>query len=203
MGSHQCCAAERRGSALGWLCTAGDHVTEGDTDRELVSLRPQGTKGVLKIPPGHSQSSLVWTFLRVWDRIYCWTFLMFGYCIQILKEELNSRDILVFLPKCVCLCVRAHACVWTCIYMSFSFKHSSAPEQRLQRLPPAAALTWHWPSNKQRYDLLLGPALVWEREMKRGLIWPIVWTGVLSQKAQILLGLWCLCWHKGLNIGYD
>lgn len=108
-----------------------------------------------------------------------------------------------FLPKCVCLCVRAHACVWMCIYMSFSFKHLSAPEQRLQRLPPAAALTWHWPSNKQRYNLLLGPALVWEREMKRGLIWPIVWMGLLSQNAQILLGLWCLCWHKGLNIGYD
>lgn len=105
-------------------------------------------------------------------------FLMPGYCSWVLKEELCSRDIFLF------FCLKGCAC-------QFSFKHWSAPEQQLQRLPPAA-LTPHWP-NKQKHKLLLNPALVWEREMKRDLIWPVVWMDLLSKKASVLLGLWSLC----------
>jgi len=51
VGRQQCCAGERRGSALDWLWAAGDCVTEGGTNRKPVSLRPQGTKGMLQSSP--------------------------------------------------------------------------------------------------------------------------------------------------------
>lgn len=124
VGSQQCCAGERKGSELGWLCVAGDHVTEGDTSREPVSPRPQRTKQVRQIPP--LQLVGTWALLNHrWSEYFWGSNLVLnppnGWLLHLDPQRgAGLCRYPCFLPKCVCLCVSVHTCVYIC---QFSFKH--------------------------------------------------------------------------------